>query len=51
MKRGNKINHLTRVMKLIIYPGIIASPVSGKPNTAFSPENFQVLTITAYLGQ
>lgn len=21
-----------------IYPGITASPVSGKPNTAFSPE-------------
>ena len=27
-----------------MYPGITASPVSGKPNTAFSPEIFRTLT-------
>lgn len=38
------------------HPGIIASPVSGKPNTASSPEpskmgNDQTVTITSHLNQ
>lgn len=34
-----------------IYPGITARPVSGKPNTAFSPEMFRILTTMRHLSQ